>query len=63
MGRENCMMCQVHSGKIYCDYYDAFCMLCEELEVCPDGLDDDEPDEDYDGRADEDEITNYDNEY
>lgn len=62
MGRENCQMCQVHMGKIYCDYYDAFCRLCVECEVCPEGLDDDEH-EDYEGYPDEDELTDYDNEY
>ena len=58
MGRENCNMCSVHMGKIFCDYYDAFCRECSEVEVCPDGLDDDEELDDN-GEPDEDEINEY----
>jgi hypothetical protein len=57
MGREQCQMCQVVGGKVYCDYYDFMYMLCEEQEHCPDGLDDneleyDEYEDDYDNDND-----------
>lgn len=59
MGREQCNMCQVVGGKIYCDYYDFMYMLCEEEEHCPDGLDD-EPEyyegDDYDYEDDSEQI-------
>ena len=42
MGRENCGMCLVVAGKMYCDYYDFAYMSCEELSDCPEHLDDDD---------------------
>jgi hypothetical protein len=45
MGRENCMMCEELSGKIYCGYYDFAVMLCEENLDCPEKLDEDDEDE------------------
>lgn len=48
MGRENCQMCHYLGNDVYCDYYDVFFAACESVEVCPDGLDDeDEYDEEY----------------
>lgn len=48
MGREYCQMCEVHRGKIFCSYYDVFTHECHEINDCPEGLDDDEP-EYYEG--------------
>jgi len=56
-GRENCTMCQIHGGKIYCDYYDAFYMLCEEVDVCPDGLDGDDDDDEYEYYNEDDDFS------
>jgi hypothetical protein len=55
MGREKCMMCEQLNGELYCQYYDVACALCEEIESCPDGLDEDEEDDfvdDFDTKDD-----------
>jgi hypothetical protein len=33
--RSMCMMKQVYQGKIYCDYFDAFCFECADVKDCP----------------------------
>lgn len=51
MDRTDCMMCQIHGGIVYCGYYDFMYNKCEDIKIgdCPDGLDDDEiEDEDED---------------
>lgn len=45
MGRENCNMCSCLGDTIYCDYYDVFYMKCSDMENCPEGLDDEDLDE------------------
>ena len=48
MGRENCLMCHFLGNDTYCDYYDIFFNKCEDVKVCPDGLDEEEEyDEEY----------------
>jgi len=39
MGRENCCMYDMLKSDMYCDYYYEFYYKCEDLKVCPDGLD------------------------
>jgi len=48
MGRECCQFCSVWNDEVYCDYYDFLVAKCQDIEHCPDGLDDDEP-EYYEG--------------
>lgn len=45
MGRENCIMHHYLGAGMYCDYYDAFYNKCEDVNICPDGLDDDDYEE------------------
>ena len=47
MSREYCMIMEEIRGQFYCGFYDFACRLCSEIKDCPDGLDDDEIDEDY----------------
>jgi hypothetical protein len=49
MGRENCVMFQILGSEMYCDYYDAFYMKCEDKKICPDGLDDEDEWDEYQG--------------
>jgi len=54
MGREKCSMTDEMG---YCGYYDAFYMLCEECQECPEGLDDDDGSYDSDEEwIDEDDV-------
>jgi hypothetical protein len=39
MGREDCMMCDIVRGNIYCAYYDFMYNLCTDVKDCPEGLD------------------------
>ena len=39
MERLNCQMCHFLGSKKYCDYYDIFFQKCDNIEICPDGLD------------------------
>ena len=50
MGREQCGMCDYLGSTRYCDYFDAFSMKCSSIKYgdCPDGLDDDDEDEEWD---------------
>ena len=57
MRRENCQMCHCLGDTIFCDYYDVFFMECNDVDHCPDGLDDDD-NEDYDYDFDENENEN-----
>ncbi len=41
MGREKCTMCDIISGQLYCGYKDYMYLLCSEEKHCPEGLDDD----------------------
>lgn len=46
MGRENCSMCDDLGDKRFCSYFDVFFAECENVSVCPDGLDDEDDDDD-----------------
>lgn len=48
MDRSSCMMCTHQGGETFCDYYDYGYMKCVEVPFgkCPDGLDDEELDDD-----------------
>lgn len=48
MGREICGMCHVAGGNIYCSYYDFMYNLCTDVGDCPEGLDDEEGDDEDD---------------
>lgn len=48
MGREYCNMCHMIGGIVFCDYYDYGFAKCSEVTRCPDGLDDEDDDIDYD---------------
>lgn len=50
MGRENCSMCDLVGNDIYCSYYDYAFYRCDQINHCPDGLDDD--DDDFNGNED-----------
>jgi hypothetical protein len=53
MGRENCQMCHFLGDTMYCDFYDVFYAKCEGINICPDGLDEDEDEYDDDDIYDE----------
>jgi len=42
MGRENCNMYHLIDGVMYCDFFDYGFMPCHKVEVCLDGLDEED---------------------
>jgi hypothetical protein len=53
MGRENCDFSTYMQGKTYCDYFDFGCFECHEIHRCPDGLDDDDLEDNLDNYDDD----------
>ena len=47
MGREYCNMSEELLGETYCGFYDFGYAKCHEVKTCPEGLDDNEDEEDY----------------
>jgi len=46
MGREDCTSYIEIDGEIYCGYYDVGFVKCDDVEHCPEGLDELDEDED-----------------
>ena len=53
MDRSCCRSFDLVDGVMCCDHFDFGCMQCEDVKVCPEGLDDDDYEEDYGGDEDE----------